>query len=166
MGRIEFKQAAISMELKMRSFYAKMARKVRNAKSVELLDFLASEEFEHTKKIEDLSAVETDKALLDRAFESAGEIMGYLADDIIVRNKLSFTMEDDEEILKLAVKSEEDTKAFYSELYKYVDEPRLKAQIEIMISYEDDHTKKLKVLQNVLKKERGPGHGPAALKLD
>ncbi len=152
---MDFKDAAITMEFKMHSFYSSMASKVQSQRARDLLRFLAGEELEHSRFIDRLTSVKTDTEMLNHAFSEAGDIMGYLVDDLLARTKLSHTFEDETAILKLALQSEEEARIFYSKLHDLVQDLRLKAQVRILMDYEDDHMKKLGVVLNVLMKERG-----------
>jgi rubrerythrin len=153
-----FKDAAITMELKIRDFYRKMAKKVRNAKSREILEFLADEELRHSRVIEDMTRVEIQAEQLNQAFVAAGDIMSCLTEDVMEMVALSFKLEEEEEILKMALNCEKDTLLFYRQLGKFVSDPDLQGQVDRLKEFEEDHIRELLVLRNVLNKEKSARH--------
>lgn len=152
--KIDFKDAAVTMELKMRSFYVDMSRKVKSPESRDLLLYLADEELEHSRFVEALAQVETNTEVLNRAFASAGDIMGYLQGDILARVRMSYEFEDEIEILRFAARSEEDAKLFYSKILECVDDPGLMEQVRTLMEFEDQHISRINVILNLLLKKR------------
>lgn len=154
MGReLIFKTAAIRMETKIRDFYVKMANTVANERSREILTYLADQELVHAEMIENLADVPLNTDLLDRAFASAGVLMDFLMGDLGKLLALSREMEDEEEVLNIAIQCEKDTFLFYHELEKHVSDSDLAGQVRKLAEYEEKHMKELVTLLSLVQRE-------------
>ncbi|MHC4777544.1 MAG: ferritin-like domain-containing protein [Planctomycetota bacterium] len=154
MGRdLPFKAAAISMEAELREFYLKMVDTVASERSKEILSYLAEQELTHARKIEEMAAVVVNTEDLDRAFTSAGVIMDFLRGDLGRLLALSSEMEDEEDLLNIAIQCEKDMFLFYDELEKQVSDSDLAEQVKMLAGYEKEHMKELVTLLNLVKRE-------------
>lgn len=162
--QIEFRQAAVAMELATARFYRTLANAVDDPKVKDLLAYLTEEEENHVKVVERLADIPVQKDLLNAAFQDAGEIMACLSTDY--RRDVQAcagAMNNRQEVLRLAMGMEKDAILFYHTLLRHIDRPELAEQIDKMIETEYVHLSRLAKLMNVIRREEGADRGaPAA----
>ena len=141
---ISFKEAAITMELRLKDFYRKMAGKVSNPRSKEVLEFLSAEELKHTEVLNELTEVNVNTDQLNEAYDASGPILPVLRNNI---------MDNVAKIIKVAIDCEKDSHLFYRELAELVSNAELRGQVLRLANMERQHMKQLAVLFNVLSKE-------------
>jgi len=151
MGRdLSLREAAVTMERRMASFYRALKERVSGEEARGLLDFLAKEEDEHAETLSAWAEEPTNTACLNEAMEDAGDIMGWFMEGVEGLEEGLDRRKTMEEILKLASQAEKDSILFYHTLAKHVKRDDLASQILDLIEFEYGHLRKIGILRNLV----------------
>ena len=149
---ISLKDAAIQMERKMAQYYRSAALRASDERARDVWSYLADEELNHARELEELTAVETNTECLNQAFEEAGDIMKYLLTEPGVPEEASGPAPSEEEVLSEAIQAEKDSILFYHSLLRALQREDLAEQIEGLIGFEYGHLNRLYTLLEIVRK--------------
>jgi rubrerythrin len=151
-------EVVLKMETRMASFYRDASEKASDARIRDVLAFLASEEENHARQFQDLSASVLDVEVLNQAFESTGDMMAFLSGKILKDEILVRKWPSEAEVIRTALDAENDSILFYHALLRLVDDESLSGEIEKVLESEYGHVSDLLKILNMLQ-QRGTSEG-------